>query len=157
MVAKEPMVYERRPEFTRIELVAAVRWFWLRNCLHPNMRWRCRDSNWVQLSHGAGVDDGGIWGRLLASLWNILIVRMESGSTEFLWSVELLVSVGVILVKYWGRQPMFIEGGREAWDEIYSSSDGMMWGDWGVDSGVVVDGRTEGVAIALKLVGLGSM
>ena len=38
-----------------------------------------------------------------------------------------------------------------------SSSDGMMWGDWGVGSGVIVDGRPEGVAITLELVDLGSM
>ena len=38
-----------------------------------------------------------------------------------------------------------------------SSSDGMMWGNWGVGSGVIVDGRPEGVAIPLELVDLGSM
>ena len=52
---------------------------------------------------------------------------------------------------------MFKEGSREVWNEIYSSSDGMMWGDWGFDSGVIVDWRPEGVAILLELVDLGSM
>ena len=52
---------------------------------------------------------------------------------------------------------MFNEGGREVWDEIDSSYDGMVWGDWGVGSGVIVDGRHEGVAIVLELVYLGSM
>ena len=33
-----------------------------------------------------------------------------------------------------------------------SSSDVIMWGDWGVGSRVILDGRPEGVAIALKLV-----
>ena len=35
-----------------------------------------------------------------------------------------------------------------------SSFDRMMWCDWGVGSGVIVDGRPEGVAIALRLVDL---
>ena len=35
-----------------------------------------------------------------------------------------------------------------------SSSDGMMWGDCGVGSGVILDGRPEGVAIAVELVDL---
>ena len=38
-----------------------------------------------------------------------------------------------------------------------SSYDGMMWGDWGVGSGVIVDGRPEGVVIVVELVDLGSM
>ena len=38
-----------------------------------------------------------------------------------------------------------------------SSSDGMMWGDWGFGSVVIVDGQPEGVAIVLELVALGSM
>ena len=38
-----------------------------------------------------------------------------------------------------------------------SSSGGMMWVDWGVGSGVIVDGRPEGVAISVGLVDLGSM
>ena len=38
-----------------------------------------------------------------------------------------------------------------------SSSDGMMWGDWGVGSVVILDGRPEDVAIAVELVDLGSM
>ena len=48
-------------------------------------------------------------------------------------------------------------GSREVWDDIYSSSYGKMWGDWGYSSGVIVDGRPEGVAIVLELVALGSM
>ena len=134
MVAKEPMVDGRRPDFTRPALVAAVRCFWLRNCLQPKMQWRFRDSNWIQFSHGAGVYYGGIWGRLLASLWTRLRVQMGGGSTEFLWSVALLGSVGVILVKDWGRQSMFIEGGREACDDVgwlgcwFKSNRG--WADW---------------------------
>ena len=38
-----------------------------------------------------------------------------------------------------------------------SSSDGMMWGDWGVGAGIIVDGRPEVVAVAVDLVDLGSM
>ena len=38
-----------------------------------------------------------------------------------------------------------------------SSSDGMIWSDWGVGSGAIVDGRPEGVAVALELVYLGFM
>ena len=38
-----------------------------------------------------------------------------------------------------------------------SSYDGMMWGDWGVGSGLIMDGRPEGVVIALELVDLGSV
>ena len=38
-----------------------------------------------------------------------------------------------------------------------SPYDGMMWGDWGFGSVVIVDGRPEGVAIAVELVDLGSM
>ena len=38
-----------------------------------------------------------------------------------------------------------------------SSSNGMMWVDWGFGSGVIVDGRPEGVAIDVELVDLGSM
>ena len=38
-----------------------------------------------------------------------------------------------------------------------SSSDGMMWGDQGFCSGVIVDGRPEGVAMDVELVYLGSM
>ena len=43
------------------------------------------------------------------------------------------------------------------WDDIDSSYDGIMWGDWGFGSRVIVDGRPEGVAIVLELVALGSM
>ena len=38
-----------------------------------------------------------------------------------------------------------------------SSSDGTMWSDWGFGSGVIVDGRTEGVAMTVELVDLGYM
>ena len=38
-----------------------------------------------------------------------------------------------------------------------SSSDGIIWSDWGFGSGVIVDGQTEGVDIAVELVDLGSM
>ena len=37
------------------------------------------------------------------------------------------------------------------------SSDGIMLDDWGVGSGVIVDGWPEGVAIYFELVDLGSM
>ena len=56
------------PEFTRLALVAAVRCFLFLNFLQPKMRWIFKDSNWVLFSHGAGVDDGGIGGRLLTYL-----------------------------------------------------------------------------------------
>ena len=52
---------------------------------------------------------------------------------------------------------LFKDGSREVWDEIYSSSDGMMWVDWGVCSVVIVYERPEGVAIVMELVDLGSM
>ena len=38
-----------------------------------------------------------------------------------------------------------------------SSSDEMMWGDWGFGSGVIVDGWPEGVAMAVELVDIGSI
>ena len=38
-----------------------------------------------------------------------------------------------------------------------SSFDGMRWGDWAVESGVIVDGRPEGVSMAVELVDIGSM
>ena len=38
-----------------------------------------------------------------------------------------------------------------------SSFDGIMWGDWGFGSGLIVDGRPEGMAIDVELVDLGSM
>ena len=44
---------------------------------------------------------------------------------------------------------------REVWDVMDSSSDGMMCGDWCVDSGLIVDGLPEGVAIVLELGALG--
>ena len=52
---------------------------------------------------------------------------------------------------------MSIEGGRESWGDIDSSYNGIIWGDWGVGSGIIVDGWTEGVVIVLELVDLGSM
>ena len=67
-MAKEPMVDGSRPEFTKLTFVAAVRCFWFLNFLQPKMRCRFKDSNWVIFSHGAGVEDDGIGGRLLASL-----------------------------------------------------------------------------------------
>ena len=42
MVEKEPIVDVRRPEFTRLALVAALSCFLLRNWLQPKMRWRFR-------------------------------------------------------------------------------------------------------------------
>ena len=48
-------------------------------------------------------------------------------------------------------------GSREVWYEIDSPSDGMMWGDWGFGSVLIVDGRPEGVSIVLELVDLVSM
>ena len=80
------MVDGSRPEFTKLASVAAVRCFWFLNCLHPNIRWRFNESKWVLFSHGAGVDDEGIGGRLEASLKTRLRMRRESGSTNFLWS-----------------------------------------------------------------------
>ena len=44
---------------------------------------------------------------------------------------------------------LFKDGSREVWDEIDSSSDGMMLGDWDFGSGLIVDGRPEGVSIVL--------
>ena len=38
-----------------------------------------------------------------------------------------------------------------------SSSDGMMWGDWCVVLGLIVDGKPEGVAIAVGLLDLDYM
>ena len=52
---------------------------------------------------------------------------------------------------------MFKGVGREVWYEIDSSSDGMIYGDWGVGSVLIVDGRPEGVTIVLELVDSGSM
>ena len=38
-----------------------------------------------------------------------------------------------------------------------SSSYGMMWGDWVIVAVVIIDRRSEGVAMAVELVGIGSM
>ena len=108
MVAKEPIVDRRRPDFIRLALVATVRCFWLRNCLQPKMLWRFRDLNCVRLFHGAGVDDRLIGGRLVASMWTRLRVRMEISYTEFFCRVALVGSVGGTLAKSWGRQSMSI-------------------------------------------------
>ena len=59
-MAKELMLDGIRPEFTILALVATVRCFLILNCLQPKMWWSFKDSKWVLLSHGAGVDDGGI-------------------------------------------------------------------------------------------------
>ena len=59
-VAKEPMVDGSRPEFIKPAYLVEIRCFWFLNCLHPNMRWRFKESNWVLFSHGAGVDNEGI-------------------------------------------------------------------------------------------------
>ena len=69
------------------------------NCLQPKIWCRFKDSNWVLLFYGAGVDDGGIGGILISYLLIRLIVRMECGSTKFLWSVAPLGSVGLTLVE----------------------------------------------------------
>ena len=52
---------------------------------------------------------------------------------------------------------LFKDGNIEVWDEIDSSSDGMMWGDWGFGSGLILDGWPKGVSIVLEPVYLGSM
>ena len=52
---------------------------------------------------------------------------------------------------------LFEDGSREVWDDIDSLSDGMMWGDQGFGSGVILDVRPEVVAIVLVLVALFSM
>ena len=68
IVAKEPMLDGSIPELTRLEFFDAARFFLFLNLLQPKMRWRFKDSDWVLFSHGAGINDGGIGGRLLASL-----------------------------------------------------------------------------------------
>ena len=93
------MVYGSRPEFTKLAFVAAVRCFWFLNFLHPKMWCRFKDSNWVIFSHGAGIGNGGIGGRLLASLLNRLRVRIYSGLTELLWSIASLGSLALISIK----------------------------------------------------------
>ena len=82
---------------------------------------------------------------------------MEIGSTEFLWIIASLGALALISIGGWGWFSLFKDGSREVWGEIYSSSDGIMWGDWVFGSGVIVDGRPEGVSIVLELVSLGSM
>ena len=52
---------------------------------------------------------------------------------------------------------LFKDGSREFWDYIDSSSDVMMWGDWGFGLGLILDGRPGGVSIVLELLALGSM
>ena len=68
IVEKEPIVDGIRPVFKILVLVAMVRCFLLQNFLQPKKRWIFRESNCFRLSHGAGIDDGGIGGRLVASL-----------------------------------------------------------------------------------------
>ena len=84
-------------------------------------------------------------------------MRIESGSTELLWSIASLGSLDLILINGWGWLLLFKDVSREVWDDIDSWSDGMMWGDWGFGSGVIVDGRSEGVSVVLELLALGSM
>ena len=67
IVAKEPMVDGSRPDSTKLTFFAAVRRFWFLNCLHQNMRWIFKVSNWVLFSHDVGVGNRGIGGRLVAS------------------------------------------------------------------------------------------
>ena len=157
ILAKESMIEESRTEFTSLELVAAVICFLFLNFIQPKMRWRFKEPNWVLFSHGAGVNDGGIWVRLLSSLWTRLRVQMDIGSTKFLWIIASLGSSALILIGSWGWLSLFNDGSREVWDEIDLSSDGMMWGYWGFGSGVIVYGRPEGVAIVMELVYSGSM
>ena len=68
IVAKDMIFDGIGLELKGLALVAAVRYFLLRNCLQPNMQWILRDSKCVLLSHGSGVDEGGIGRRLIASL-----------------------------------------------------------------------------------------
>ena len=49
------------------------------------------------------------------------------------------------------------DSSREVWGVMDSSSDGMVWGDLCVGSGLIVDGRPEVVAIVLELGALVSM
>ena len=82
---------------------------------------------------------------------------MESGSTEFLSSIASLGSLTLILIGGWDWLSLFKDVSKEVWGDVDSSSDGMMWGDWGFGSGLIVYGRTEGVFIVLELVDSGSM
>ena len=157
IVAKELILDGRIHELTILALVSAVRCFWLRNFLQPKMQWRLRDLNCVLFSHGASVNEGGIGGRLVASLWTILRVRMGIGSTAFLWRVVTLGSLGGTLVGCWGRRLMSIEGRIEGLEDRDFSSDVMMCGDWGFWAGVIFDGRTEGLSMVVYLVDIGSM
>ena len=68
IIAKYPMVNRRIPELTRLELVALVRCFLLRNWLHPKILFIFSDSNGVLFLHGYGVDEGGTGGILVESL-----------------------------------------------------------------------------------------
>ena len=87
----------------------------------------------------------------------------EVKSADREWFYRVLVEyciarfTGLIFIKGWGWLSLLKDGSREVWDDIDSSSDGMMWGDWVFGSGVIVDGRPEGVAVVLELVALGSM
>ena len=121
IVAKEPMVDGSIPEFTKLAFVAAVRWFWFLNYLHPKMMCRFKDLNWVIFSHCAGVNAGGIGGRLLVSLWTRLRVQTESGLTDLLWSIASLGSLALISIRGWGWFALFNDGNKEVWDKIDSS------------------------------------
>ena len=68
MVAKEPMVDSRIPDLTILDLVAAVRCFLLHNLRHPKILYIFSDYNCVLFLYGAGDDEGGTGGRLIASL-----------------------------------------------------------------------------------------
>ena len=67
IVANKLIVDGRRPQFTRLALVSAVRCFLLRNCLQPKILWIFSDLNCVLFSHGAGVNKVGIGGILVMS------------------------------------------------------------------------------------------
>ena len=78
---------------TRLELVSAVRCFWLWRRQHSNILWRLSDSNCVIFSYGGGVDDGGTDG-ILETLWYTRCrVHVDRGSEEFFCSVSSLFSV----------------------------------------------------------------
>ena len=58
IVAKYPMVKGRKPELTRLALVAVVILFLLQNWRHPKILCKFSDSNYVILMHGSDVNDG---------------------------------------------------------------------------------------------------
>ena len=105
IVAKYPMVKGRKPELTRLALVAVVRWFLLQNRRHPNILCKFSDYNYVILMHGSDVNDVDTGKILVASLWTRWRVSIESGSTEFLCRVSSLGSV--IGSSFWRRKWRF--------------------------------------------------